>query len=226
MVGTRAHRARVDRDTATHLLGGAPAVSRLAYGCLLRIHLRARAAIGAALSLMRRRGYLPLVIVLSFMVATIAISVVALDSRLQLSTVFGDSPVVAGRFSGVNNVTFSQLMIGALLLAVFVAGLRPRVALAAVGALFIAVALVDGAPMWGADVGGVLAGIPAFALAFTLLAGWRVRVRTVFWWVLGHDRRRRRARPARPPRDASHRTTSVGCSNASVIKVPGASPRS
>ena len=28
-------------------------------------------------------------------------------------------------------------------------------------------------------------GIPAFALAFTLLAGWRVRVRTVFWWALG-----------------------------------------
>jgi hypothetical protein len=86
----------------------------------------------------------------------------------------------------VNNVTFSQLMVGALLLAVFVAAaLRPRLALAAVGALFVAVALVDGAPMWGADVGGVLAGIPAFALAFTLLAGWRVRVRTVFWWALG-----------------------------------------
>ena len=142
-------------------------------------------AIGGALSLMRRRGYLPLVLVLSFMVATIAISVVVLDSRLQLSTVFGDSPVVAGRFSGVNNVTFSQLMIGTLLLAVFVAGLRPRVALTAVAALFVAVALVDGAPMWGADVGGVLAGIPAFALAFTLLAGWRVRFRTVFWWALG-----------------------------------------
>jgi hypothetical protein len=142
-------------------------------------------AIGGALSLIRRRGYLPLVLVLSFMVATIAISVVALDSRLQLSTVFGDSPVVAGRFSGVNNVTFSQLMIAALLLAVFVAGLRPRVGLAGVAALFVAVALVDGAPMWGADVGGVLAGLPAFGRAFTLLGGWRVRVRSVFWWALG-----------------------------------------
>jgi len=104
-------------------------------------------AIGGALSLIRRRGYLPLVVVLSFMLATIAISVVVLDSRLQLSTVFGDSPVVAGRFSGVNNVTFSQLMVAALLLAVFVARLRPRIGLAAVAALLVAVALVDGAPM-------------------------------------------------------------------------------
>jgi hypothetical protein len=141
--------------------------------------------IGGALSLFRRRGYVPMVIVLSFMVVTIAVSVVVLDSRLQLSTVFGDSPIVAGRFSGANNVTFAQLMIGALLLAMFVAQLRPRVGLAAVGALFVAVALVDGAPMWGADVGGVLAGLPAFGLAFTLLAGWRVRMRTVLWWGLG-----------------------------------------
>lgn len=140
--------------------------------------------IGGALSLVRPRGHLPLVIVLSFMVATIAISVVALDSRLQLSTVFGDSPVVAGRFSGVNNVTFSQLMIAALLLAVFLAAL-PRFGLAAVAALFVGIALVDGAPMWGADVGGVLAGLPAFGLAFTLLAGWRVRLRTALWWGLG-----------------------------------------
>jgi hypothetical protein len=141
--------------------------------------------IGVALSLIWRRGYLPVVIVLSFMVATIAISVVVLDSRLQLSTVFGDSPIVAGRFSGVNNVTFAQLMIGALLLALFVAELRPRVRLAAIATLFVAIVLVDGAPMWGADVGGVLAGLPALGLAFTLLAGWRVRVRTVLWWGLG-----------------------------------------
>ena len=141
--------------------------------------------IGGALSLIRPRGYLPLVPVLAFMIATIAISVVALDSRLQLSTVFGDSPVVAGRFSGVNNTTFSLLMVATILLAVFVARSRTRVGLAAVAALFVAVALVDGAPMWGSDVGGVLAGLPAFGLTFTLLAGWRVRVRTVVLWGLG-----------------------------------------
>ena len=142
-------------------------------------------AIGGALSLIFRRGFLPLVFVLSFAVATIAISVVGLDSRLQLSTVFGDSPVVAGRFSGVNNTTFSLLMVATILLAVFVARSRTRVGLAAVAALFVAVALVDGAPMWGSDVGGVLAGLPAFGLTFTLLAGWRVRVRTVVLWGLG-----------------------------------------
>jgi hypothetical protein len=128
---------------------------------------------------------MPLVPVLAFMVATIAVSVVVLDSRLQLSTVFGDSPVVAGRFSGVNNVTFSQLMVAAILLAAFLAPRRTRAGLAAVAALFVAVALVDGAPPWGADVGGVLAGLPAFGLTYTLLAGWRLRFRTVLFWGLG-----------------------------------------
>ncbi len=140
--------------------------------------------IGCLLSLIRPRGDLPLILVLAFTVGTITISVVVLDSRLQLSTVFGDSPVVAGRFSGVNNVTFSLLMITGLLLAAFLARL-PRVGLAAVSALFVGLALIDGAPMWGADVGGVLAGLPAFGLAISLLAGWRVRFRTVLWWALG-----------------------------------------
>jgi hypothetical protein len=139
--------------------------------------------IGAGAWLARRRLAVPLVIVLAFMVATTAISVGLLDSRLQLSTVFGDSPIVAGRFSGINNVTFSQLMVAAILLAAFI---RPigRAGRWLVGVFFVFVALLIGAPMWGADVGGVLAGFPALALTFTLLGGWRVRIRTVVTWGL------------------------------------------
>ena len=36
--------------------------------------------------------------------------------------------------------------------------------------------LVDGLPSMGADVGGVLATVPAFALVLVLLAGWRVSI--------------------------------------------------
>jgi hypothetical protein len=50
---------------------------------------------------------------------------------------------------------------------------------------FVAIALLDGAPMWGADVGGVLAGLPVLALTYTLLVGWRVRTRTVVTWLVG-----------------------------------------
>jgi hypothetical protein len=144
-------------------------------------------AIGIAADAMRRWFAWPVVVVLIVMIVTTAISVVLLDSRLQLSTVFGDSPIVAGRFEGINNVTFSQLMVAAILLAGFIrlAGERRGEWSKWVVLVFLfAVLLLDGAPMWGADVGGVLAGVPALALTFTLLAGWRVRIRTVATWVL------------------------------------------
>jgi len=41
------------------------------------------------------------------------------------------------------------------------------------------VLLVDVAPMWGADVGGALAGVPALVLLATGLGRWRVRWRTL-----------------------------------------------
>jgi hypothetical protein len=141
--------------------------------------------LGIAADATRRWWSWPVVLVLVSMVLTTAISVIVLDSRLQLSTVFGDSPIVAGRFEGINNVTFSQLMVAGILLAGFIRLTTDQqwvrwVVLAFLAALL----LVDGAPMWGADVGGVLAGVPALALTGTLLAGWRVRVRTVAIWVL------------------------------------------
>jgi hypothetical protein len=39
--------------------------------------------------------------------------------------------------------------------------------------------LVVAVPMWGADVGGALAGLPALALVLARLNGWQIRVRTV-----------------------------------------------
>ncbi len=141
--------------------------------------------LGVAADATRRWFSWPVVLVLTAMVATTAISVAVLDSRLQLSTVFGDSPIVAGRFEGINNVTFSQLMVAGILLAGFIrlaTGARRGKWLVLV--FLAAVLLLDGAPMWGADVGGVLAGVPALALTGTLLVGWRVRIRTVAIWVL------------------------------------------
>jgi hypothetical protein len=141
-------------------------------------------AIGVIADAMRRWFAWPVIVVLASMILTTAISVVVLDSRLQLSTVFGDSPIVAGRFEGINNVTFSQLMVAAILIAGFIRLADARRGKWIVLGFLAAVLLLDGAPMWGADVGGVLAGVPALALTFTLLAGWRVRVRTVATWVL------------------------------------------
>ena len=108
-------------------------------------------------------------------------------ASLQLSTVFGYSPIVAGRFAGYGNQAFSILTISSL---VVVSGLweiwgrrRPdsgdggRLAVAVV--VFLVVIVLDGFPLWGSDVGGVLASIPAFAVCILVLKGIRIRFRLV-----------------------------------------------
>lgn len=95
-------------------------------------------------------------------------------AHLQMSSVAGYSPLVAGRFAGIGNVAFGVLAASALLAT---AALTRRLwAVAAVGVLVVA---VDGAPPWGSDVGGVLALVPAFVLLGLLLSD-----RRVTWWKL------------------------------------------
>jgi hypothetical protein len=102
---------------------------------------------------------------------TAAVIVVDLltGAHLQMSSVGGYSPVVAGRFAGLGNVGFGVLAAAALLAA---ASTRS----ATVAALTALVVVVDGAPMWGSDVGGVLALVPAYALLVLLLAGRKVNL--------------------------------------------------
>jgi hypothetical protein len=52
-------------------------------------------------------------------------------------------------------------------------------------AIFGVVIVLDGAPFWGSDVGGILSMVPAFAITALLVAGVRVRVRTVLWCLVG-----------------------------------------
>ncbi|MCZ7531036.1 MAG: hypothetical protein M5U31_12305 [Acidimicrobiia bacterium] len=137
-------------------------------------------AIAAVASSTRDRIVAPLLLTLGAILAVITISVAVLDSQLQLSTVFGDSPIVAGRFTGVNNVTAAALFSSAIIVAaLLVHRVRaPRGAIVAT-VLLAAMLLVDVAPPWGSDVGGILTGVPAFAVTAALLWGIRVQLRTV-----------------------------------------------
>ena len=99
---------------------------------------------------------------------------VLVGAPLQIDTVFGYSPTVAGRFSGYGNLAFGMVAACAVLLATglwsWTRRLGPPVA------LLLAVVVVDGFPAWGADVGGVLALVPTTIVIALLLSG-----RSVDW---------------------------------------------
>ncbi len=113
----------------------------------------------------------PLAVLLALLLA-LHVGDVVTGGHLQFSTVFGYSPTVGGRFAGFGNLTFGQMAAGAVLLAGIVAYMVPgrQGVRIAVGILVVAL-LADGLPFWGADVGGVLAAVPAFALVALGLSG-------------------------------------------------------
>jgi len=121
---------------------------------------------------------------------------VALGAPMQLSTVFGYSPIGAGRFSGYGNQAYSFLAAAAVVVACgFWAMAREpgaaedrlawrqdrsaRRALLAAALVFLLIVVADGAPTLGADVGGVLTTLPAAAVVLLLLAGYRVSTRRI-----------------------------------------------
>lgn len=105
-------------------------------------------------------------------------------THLQLSSVLGDSPLVAGRFRGVGNAMFG-VYAGAMLLLAGIAGqrfapgrrgLRPALVAGGIGALAV---LLDGAPPFGDDFGGALALGPAVAVLVLLVSGLRTSWRRI-----------------------------------------------
>ncbi len=139
------------------------------------------AAIGLVTALVGRRwSYGPLIGALGAVFGLLVLDVVVFEAPLQINTVFGYSPTVAGRFAGFGNLAFAQLASSAILLGVLLAkqvGGR-RGPWVAVGVFAVAI-VADGAPMWGSDVGGVLSLVPGAVAAAFMLLGIRLRWRTV-----------------------------------------------
>ncbi len=96
-------------------------------------------------------------------------------AHLQFSAPLGDSPIVAGRFSGVGNLDFAEIATSALLLAGLVGGrLGGRRGVLAAGGIALVAVVVDGAPPLGNDLGGVFALVPGAIVLTVLVMGLRL----------------------------------------------------
>jgi len=115
--------------------------------------------------------------------ATAAVVLVdaSIGGRLQEASVMGYSPHTATRFFGIGNTAFAILAATMILSAAIHLERAPRrsEALVAVAALFVLVIVVDGAPLLGDDVGGMLTFVPVLGLLLVAFSGRRVTWRMI-----------------------------------------------
>ncbi len=104
---------------------------------------------------------------------------IVVGAPLQVNTVFGYSMAVAGRFTGVGNLAFALFGAAAVAFAVLVHDRGGGRWLPVVVVVLAGVVALDGLPMLGADVGGVISLVPAFALTVWVLVGRRIGWRQV-----------------------------------------------
>lgn len=121
----------------------------------------------------RARPGLGALVAVGYTVVLVAADVL-LGAPLQLNTVFGYSVAVAGRFTGLGNLAFALFGSATIVLAALIVDRRGRDGLPLAFGLLATVVVVEGLPMLGADVGGVLSMVPAFGVTALLLAGRRV----------------------------------------------------
>ena len=149
------------------------------YWAFVLIGAVAVAALATAAARRSGRPRLALVAVLVLVVLVPVLDVMT-GSNLSLSAAFGYSPTGNSRLYGISNYSFGQVAAAACLLAAFLAGLRPtgRRRLQAVG-LLVALLVVIGVPIWGSDVGGILAFTPTILVFAVLVYQGRVRWRSL-----------------------------------------------
>lgn len=129
----------------------------------------------------RRRVYGPSGVVAGVTATVLAVDV-ASGSSLQQSSLLGLSPLVAGRFYGFGNIPFAIFVVASLVSAAALGqwlldtGRSRRFAAAAVAGVGMIAVVIDGAPQAGADVGGILAAIPGFAVLVLGTLGARITV--------------------------------------------------
>jgi hypothetical protein len=164
---------------ATYLAGAVDAHSLGLWG-YVSLLAGIAAALTALVSVLLRQPLDRLLVISGFTVAVLAIDLF-LGGPLEINTIFGYSPIVAGRFAGLGNVAYAVLAAASIITATLLVQRHQgsHAALAAAAGLFVLTVVVDGAPMLGSDVGGVLALVPGLGVTWMLLAGRRPTLKAV-----------------------------------------------
>lgn len=129
----------------------------------------------------RRKVYGPPGVVAGLTATVLAVDV-STGSNLQHASLLGLSPLVAGRFYGFGNIPYAIFVASTLVAAAALAqwlldrGHTRRTATTATVLVGAAAVVVDGAPQAGADVGGILATVPGFAVLVLGVAGAHITV--------------------------------------------------
>ncbi len=165
---------------ATFVLRAVPDVAVLGDGAVALLVLIDVALVAAAARLGRRRPLGPLAWLCG---ATVALLVadLATGANLQTSSLLGYSYHTAARFTGLGNTAFAMLAATAVLAVALHVHHAPRRREAMVTAACVLglVALADGAPSLGSDVGGILTLVPVFGLTLVALSGRRLSWKAV-----------------------------------------------
>ncbi len=164
---------------ATFLFRAVPEVAVLG-GAGIVVLLAIDAGVTALALRARRHALSPLAWVAGATAALIVLDL-ATGARLQYSSFLGYSLHTAARFFGIGNTAFAVLGACAVIAACLHVEHAPRrreALLTAAGFLAV-VAMSDGAPTLGNDVGGILTLVPVFGLTLVVLTGRRLNVRHV-----------------------------------------------
>ena len=181
---------------ATFLYRAIPDVAALGSAGLILLRRDRRALVWLSM----KTGKNPLAPAVLLIGLTIVILVVdvATGNRLQLSSLLGLSLNSAGRYYGFGNISLALLAAGSIMLTVIlIDASTSKREVAIVGSMFLVfILLVDGAPMLGNDIGGILTLAPVFTVVIARLLGLRLTWKTVIvggsWprWARWCSRRR------------------------------------
>jgi hypothetical protein len=170
---------------ATYLAGLVPQASLGPWG-FIALLLAVDIAIVAVAFLIAKNPLDRLLLIAGF-TFVVLVSDLLIGAPLQLNTVFSYSPLVAGRFAGIGNIAYSVLAAATVIVGAIIVhrGRGSARALIAAAAVFVIAVIADGAPTFGADVGGILALVPGLAITWFLLARKQVRPRDVAVMAIG-----------------------------------------